>query len=95
MNNSWGDQDGSDSVYIQEQHSFLKKTEAKILVPNWSIQLDFISQHIKHTILNEDDVNERQTGEREEWMCLADLTSNCDSKNDKTTTVPDEYWKMG
>ena len=65
MNNSWGDQDGSDSVYIQEYHCFLKKTEAKIFGPNWSIQLDLISQHIKQTILNEDDVNERHTGERE------------------------------
>ena len=54
----------------------LNKTEAKLLVQNWSIQLDSISQHIEQIISKEDDLNEKQTGEREECMFHADLTLN-------------------
>ena len=54
----------------------LNKTEAKLLVQNWSIQLDSISQHIEQIISKEDGLNEKQTGEREECMFHADLTLN-------------------
>ena len=73
----------------------LNKTEAKLLVQNWSIQLDSISQHIEQIISKEDDWNEEQTDEREECMFQADLTLNWDSKNEKKTNVSGEYGKMG
>ena len=64
VENAWGNQEGCDLFYIDTWHRFLTTTEAKQLVPNWSLQFDSISQYAEH---------ESDTGEREEWMYLAEL----------------------
>ena len=89
VDNAWGDKEGSDSVYIDNWHSFLQTPNAKQFVPNWLQQINSISEY-ESQIIDKDDFTETDTGEREEWMILADLKFNgnneteqpCDSQTD-------------
>lgn len=68
---------------------FLNTPNAKQFVPNWLQQINSISEYVSQ-IIDKDDFTETDTGEREEWMILADLKFNgnseaeqpCDSQTD-------------
>lgn len=79
VDNAWGDKEGSDCVYIDNWHSFLKTPNAKQFVPNWLQQINSISEYVSQ-IIDKDDFTETDTGEREEWMILADLKFNENSE---------------
>lgn len=95
LNNAWNNQEGCDSIYIETWHSFLNTAKAKKFVPDWSHQLYCKSQYV-HEISDENDTNEYETGEREEWMYLADLKFQNDSNADPTITChqSEEYWSL-
>ena len=80
VDNAWGDKEGSDSVYIDNWHSFLQTPSAKQFVPNWLQQINSISEYVNQ-IIDKDNFTETDTSEREEWMILADLKFN---EKDKT-----------
>ena len=80
VDNAWGDKEGSDSVYIDNWHSFLQTPNAKQFVPNWLQQINSISEYVNQ-IIDKDNFTETDTSEREEWMILADLKFN---EKDKT-----------
>ena len=61
VENAWGNQEGCDLFYIDTWHRFLTTTEAKQLVPNWSLQFDSVSQYAEH---------ETDTGEGELSGCI-------------------------
>ena len=79
VNNAWDNKEGSDSVYIDQWHSFLETAKAKTVVPNWLQQINSISEYMNE-IIDNDDLTESDTGEREEWMILADLKSKSDAE---------------
>lgn len=72
VDNPWGGTEGSDSVYIDHWHSFLQTPKAKQFVPNWLQQINSISEYVNQ-IIDKENFTETDTGEREEWMILADL----------------------
>ena len=82
VDNAWGDKKGSDSVYIDNWHSFLKTPNAKQFVDNWLQQINSISEYANR-ITDKDDFTETDTGEREEWMILADLKFNGNSETEQ------------
>ena len=69
--NAWGDQPGSDEVYISSWISFLQTQYAKDNVPDWYEKLQTLQN------LSENDTDpeyiSHQFPQREEWMHLADL----------------------
>lgn len=75
VDNAWGDKEGSDSVYIDNWHSFLQTPNAKQFVPNWLQQINPISEYVNQ-IIDKDNFTETDTSKREEWMILADLKFN-------------------
>jgi len=96
QNNVWGDNPGTDQIYISKWKEFLKTSYAKEHVPNSHDKFDTIQNY------NENDTDtEHATQEipqREEWMLLADLvpgsfiaidesheiaTTNCNWQNDR------------
>lgn len=91
--NAWDNQEDCDSVYTDTWRSFLETPEAKTLVPNWSVQLDSVSQFIEN-IVDEHENSQSESGEREEWMYLAELKLNTDSnKSTQTSDLPAAYWQ--
>lgn len=83
VDNAWGDKEGSDSVYIDNWHSFLQTPNAKQFVPNWLQQINSISEYVNQ-IIDKDNFTETDTSKREEWMILADLKFN---EKDKKITL--------
>ena len=59
------------------------------MVPNCSLQLDLVSQYAQQDI-DSLDICENETGEREEWMYLAELNLNATSNNNHPA-LPKEY----
>ena len=59
LNNAWKNHE---SVYIESWRSFLNSPKAKQLVPDWSQQLQSISQYVQ--LSDSDDVSFDKTGER-------------------------------
>ena len=86
------DQDNSDVVYIEKWHEFLASSKAKMLVPNCSLQLDSVSQYVQQDA-DSPDICESDTGERDEWMYLAELNFNTTSNNNHPG-LPKEYWQI-
>lgn len=82
VDNAWGDEEGSDSVYIDNWHSFLQTPNAKQFVPNWLQQINSISEYVNQ-IIDKDNFTETDTGEREEWMIIADLKFNEKNKTEQ------------
>ena len=69
----WCNEKASDSVYIiyiNQWHTFLQTPDAQFFVPNWSQQINSISEYVQQ-LVNNDDYIESDTGEREEWMIIA------------------------
>lgn len=73
------------------QHSFLTTSLARELVPDWLHQLDSISQYVDD-IAHDEDTNENDTGEREEWMYLADLNLQNNTSVNKVSLYPKGFW---
>ncbi len=86
LDNAWNNLVGSDSIYIETWHSFLNTDEAKKIVPNWSSQLHCISEYINE-ICDDDDTSDCKSGEREEWMFLADLKFENNSNPEETFRI--------
>ena len=57
----------SDSVYINQWHSFLRTPDAQFFVPNWSQEINSISEYLQQ-VVNNDDYIEFDSGERAEWI---------------------------
>lgn len=82
VDNAWGDKEGSDPVYIDNWHCFLKTPNAKQSVPNWLQQINSIPEYVNQ-IIDKDDFTETDTGKREECMILADLKFNANNANEQ------------
>ena len=92
LENAWDNNDNLDSVYIESWRSFLNSSEAKNLVPDWSRQLHSVSEYVQ--LSDPDDESLDKTGEREEWMYLADLNFKNNEKSDKTCSLPKGFWQL-
>lgn len=92
IDNAWGNKEGTDSIYIEQWHAFLETPKARQVVPNWLQQIDSISEYVNE-IIDRNDFPEIDTGEREEWMILADLKFQCDAEiNDKDIHSETEHY---
>ena len=91
VDNTWGNKEGTDSIYIEQWHSFLETPKAKRVVPNWLQQINSISEYVNE-IIDKDDFPEIDTGEREQWMLLADLKFQCDTETDKDIHSETEHY---
>lgn len=91
LDNIWDNQECPDPVYVQAWHSFLTTSLARELVPDWLHQLDSISQYVDD-IAHDEDTNENDTGEREEWMYLADLNFQNNTSVNKVSLYPKGFW---
>lgn len=89
---AWDNQEGSEQVYVEAWHSFLTTTRAQNLVPNWLHQLDLISQYFNE-IDKEEHADENETGEREEWMYLANLYLENKSPSNEASPFPKGFWE--
>lgn len=90
IDNAWGNKEGTDSIYIEQWHAFLETPKARQVVPNWLQQIDSISEYV---IIDRNGCPEIDTGEREEWMILADLKFQCDAEiNDKDIHSETEHY---
>ena len=63
-----------------------------MLVPNCSLQLDSVSQYVQQDV-DSLDICESDTGERDEWMYLAELNLNATSNNNHPGLTK-EYWQI-
>ena len=85
--NAWGDQPGSDDVYITSWKAFLQTQYAKQHVPDWHEKLQTLEN------LSENDTDceniSQQLPQREEWMHLADLIPGSFVNTTEETLQPD------
>ena len=71
---------------------FLQRTDAKTYVPDWSQQLNTISEYVNQIIVDEGNVDSNvESGEREEWMYVADLKMKSDNGNCELMKCPLDY----
>lgn len=70
----------------------MQQTDAKTSVPDWSQQINTISEYVSQIIVDEGNVDSNvESGEREEWMYLADLKMKSDNGNCKLIKCPLDY----
>lgn len=82
----------TDNVFIEQWHTVLQQTDAKTYVPDWSQQINTISEYVSQIIVDEGNVDSNvESGEREEWMYLADLKMKSDNGNCKLIKCPLDY----
>ena len=85
--NAWGDQQGSDDIYITSWKAFLQTQYAKQHVPDWHEKLQTLEN------LSENDTDceniSQQLPQREEWMHLADLIPGSFVNTTEETLQPD------
>ena len=85
--NAWGDQPGSDDIYITSWKAFLQTQYAKQHVPDWHEKLQTLEN------LSENDTDceniSQQLPQREEWMHLADLIPGSFVNTTEETLQPD------
>ena len=84
QDNAWGDQPGSNEVYIGSWKNFLESQYAKEHVPDWCEKLQN-SQNLSEDQNDSDLSFSEQLPEREEWMHLADIVPGSFIK---TTEIP-------
>ena len=92
VDDAWCNEEPSDSVYINQWHSFLQTTDAKLFVPNWSHQINLISEYVNQLV--ENDYIESDTNEREEWMILADLKLEEDNESNKRMDCSADFYEQ-
>ena len=80
LDDAWCNEKASDSVYINQWHIYLQTPDAQFFVPNWSQQINSISEYVQQ-LVNNDDYIESDTGEREEWMIIVDMKLQSDNGN--------------
>lgn len=66
-------------------------TDAQFFVPNWSQQINSISDYVQQ-LVNNDDYIESDTGEREEWMIIADMKLQSDNGNKLRLNCPSDFY---
>lgn len=93
VDDAWCNEEPSDSVYINQWNSFLQTTDAKLFVPNWSHQINLISEYVNH-LVEKDDFIESDTDEREEWMILADLKLKGDNETNKLMDCSTDFYEQ-
>ena len=81
LDDAWCNEKASDSVYINQWH----------FVPNWSQQINSISEYVLQ-LVNNDDYIESDTGEREEWMIIADIKLQSDNGNKLSLNCPSDFY---
>ena len=54
VTDAWSNEEPSDAVYINQWDSFLRTADAKLFVPNWSHQINLISEYANQLIENDD-----------------------------------------
>ena len=86
---AWCNENPTDNVFIEQWHTFLQQIDAKTYVPDWSQQINTISEYVNQIIVDEGNVDSNvESGEREEWMYLADLKMKSDNGNCKLIKCP-------
>lgn len=85
QDNAWGDQPGSNEIYITSWKNFLESQYAKEHVPDWCEKLQN-SQNVPEDQNDSDSSYSEQLPEREEWMDLADIIPG--SFINKTKEIP-------
>ena len=93
VNDAWSNEEPSDAVYINQWDSFLRTADAKLFVPNWSHQINLISEYANQLIENDDFV-EANTNQREEWMILADLKLKDDNKIKSSMNCSADFYEQ-
>ena len=88
----WNDEEETDSTFIAYWNLFLQSDLGRELVPNWKHELDNISSYFDQ-VHDDDDFEEPLSGEREEWMLLAELNSSVSTSTMNTPDTPESYWE--
>ena len=92
VEDAWCNENPTDNVFIEQWHTFLQQTDAKTYVPDWSQQINTISEYVSQIIVDEGNVDSNvESGEREDWMYLADLKMKSDNGNCKLIKCPLDY----
>lgn len=91
LDDAWCNEKASDSVYINQWHIYLQTPDAQFFVPNWSQQINSISEYVQQ-LVNNDDYIESDTGEREEWMIIADMKLQSDNGNKLSLNCPSDFY---
>ena len=68
-----------------------KRLMPNFFVPNWSQQINSISEYVQQ-LVNNDDYIESDTGEREEWMIIADMKLQSDNGNKLRLNCPSDFY---
>ena len=88
QNNTWGDQQPTDEVFINCWHQFLQTPYGQTNVPDWLDKLQAVIQNQE----SEPEPSEEQQVTREEWMILSDLhTPFSDSEQ---RSVSEHHWHL-
>ena len=88
QDNAWGDQPGSNEIYITSWKNFLETQYAKEHVPDWCEKLQN-SQNVSEDQNDSDSSYSEQLPEREEWMHLADIIPGSFVNTTKEIPQPD------
>ena len=92
--NAWGDQEGTDDIYINNWKEFLDTPYAEQHVPDWYEKLHSIQNQPEEQPDTESSTHELP--QREEWMVLADLvpgSSVNNNNNMQETQQPECDWQ--
>lgn len=71
QNNAWGDQEGTEQVFVTKWKDFLESTAAKQHVPDWYEKLQNVWSSEEQEPQNEQSM--QPVTEKEDWMLLADI----------------------
>ena len=92
---AWENEDECDEVFISHWDQFLQTDQAESLVPNWSQELNNVSAYYED--LSDSATKAYQcvnSGEREQWMFLAELNLSSQNNSNKTNlNIPNDYWQ--
>ena len=71
QDNAWGDQPGTDEIYVTKWKEFLETPYAKENVPDWHDNLQTVQNYSDNDTIGQETTQELPA--REEWMLLSDL----------------------
>ena len=93
QDNVWGDQPGTDQLYIDRWKDFLESSYAKEHIPDWHEK----TQSFQNQFEKEEDIEhfQQEIPQRQEWKVLADLVPEYFVTRDKTqqTADSDYVWQ--
>ena len=90
--NAWNNKQKSDATYILHWNAFLQTNIASHLVSNCTREIENMSLYMLESNNHDDDLQEPDSGEREEWMYIAELQSECIDDLYDQDSVSDDYW---